>query len=267
MIKIFYSYSNHNKSVQDIYSNVCQYFENNSENIEIIDVDNADNVNNILLLGKIQTHINSANIFICDITPDYSINQTTNELFSDNNKYNIPIDELETYYNKLYYVINPNVSIELGYALSNLQENNIILIQNDSSSNKTPSLIHGMYLLKYNSFEDVICKIKEYAQNININYDNHSIYKKFKYKLTEKSKHIINQLLDIQYFKNYEIIFNDKYKFLVLYKNNSSRQINITTKTFNLKTKDMCLSYYPELYEELKHIEILINFEILNQNT
>jgi hypothetical protein len=264
MIKIFYSYSNHNQIARDTYFKICEYFEKNNENVEIIDVDNTDQVNNILLLGKILTHISSANIFISDITTDYLINQSSNQLSTDCD-YTISSKELEICYDKLYPVISSNVAIELGYALSNLQENNIILIQNDLSSNKIPSLIQGLYLLKYNSFEDIIIKIKEYTQNIN--FTNDTAYKKFKYKLTEKSIYIINQLLDIQYFKNYDIIFNSKYKFLILYKNNSRRQINITTKTFNLKTKDICLSYYPELYEELKHIEILINFKILNQST
>ncbi len=270
MIKIFYSYSNHNECSVNTYLHVCQYFEKNNETIEIIDVDNTDNDNNILLLNKIQTHIDCSNIFICDVTPDYLINQTTNEIYnysnSDNYNYNISLDEVEQYYNKLYSILNPNVSIELGYALSNNKENNIILIQNTLLYNKLPSLIQGMYLLKYNSSEKdyhniIIEKINEYIKNLIIN--NNNKYYKFKYNLSEKSQYIINQLLDIQYFKNYDIIYNDKYKFLNIYKNNSKRQINITTKIFNLKNKDICLSYYPELYDELKHIELLINILLL----
>ncbi len=42
MIKVFYSYSNHNSETCDTYHKVCSYFENNDDNIDIIDVDKTD---------------------------------------------------------------------------------------------------------------------------------------------------------------------------------------------------------------------------------
>ena len=85
MINIFYSYSNHNIETQNTYLKVCQYFENHeNENINIIDVDTTDENNNTLLLTKIQNHIDSVIIFICDITPDYTINKTHNEIYNNN---------------------------------------------------------------------------------------------------------------------------------------------------------------------------------------
>ena len=80
MIKVFYSYSNHNSETCDTYQKVCSYFENNDDNIDIIDVDKTDDNNNILLLNKIQYHIDSSTIFICDITPDYVINKIYNQI-------------------------------------------------------------------------------------------------------------------------------------------------------------------------------------------
>jgi hypothetical protein len=265
MIKVFYSYSNHNSETCDTYQKVCSYFENNDDNIDIIDVDKTDDNNNILLLNKIQYHIDSSTIFICDITPDYVINKIYNQICNNNDNYEIPSNELTKYYDKLYSVLNSNVSIELGYAISNMQHNNIILIQNSSSLSKIPSLLQGFYILNYDLTDEnyhltITDKIKEYIKNIES--QNNDFYIKFKYKITEKSKCIINQLLDIQYFKNYEIIYNNKHQFLIIYKNNIRRQINIKTKLLELKNKTICLSYYTDLYNELKHIELLISLEL-----
>ena len=146
-----------------------------------------------------------------------------------------------------------------------MQHNNIILIQNSSSLSKIPSLLQGFYILNYDLTDEnyhltITDKIKEYIKNIES--QNNDFYIKFKYKITEKSKCIINQLLDIQYFKNYEIIYNNKHQFLIIYKNNIRRQINIKTKLLELKNKTICLSYYTDLYNELKHIELLISLEL-----
>ena len=58
----------------------------------IIDVDNNDIYNSHQLLNKIQNHIKSADIFVCDITPDYILNDNLS----------LP---------------NPNAMIELGIVL------------------------------------------------------------------------------------------------------------------------------------------------------
>ena len=56
------------------------------------------------LLEEIKNYINDADIYVCDITPDYILN-------------NIPLH-------------NPNVMLELGYALDKFNKN-IILISNE----------------------------------------------------------------------------------------------------------------------------------------
>ena len=71
----------------------------------IIDVDNNDLFNSHQLLDKITNHIDTSIIFIADITPDY---------ISDNN-----------------LSPNPNVILELGYALAKFGNSNIILLCND----------------------------------------------------------------------------------------------------------------------------------------
>jgi hypothetical protein len=111
----------------------------------------TDEYNNTFLLTKIQNHIDSANIFICDITPDYIINKTHNQIQNDNINYDISVNELTQYYDNLYPVINSNVSLELGYAISNMEHNNIILIRNKTITNKTKlqSLLNGFYIVDY----------------------------------------------------------------------------------------------------------------------
>ncbi len=86
-IKIFYAYSNHNDINLITYNLI-------SNNANIIDVCFNDNLNSNYILSKIKNHITNADIFICDITPDY-------EYEYDN-----------------MIVINPNVMLELGYAIN-----------------------------------------------------------------------------------------------------------------------------------------------------
>ena len=41
------------------------------------------------------------------------------------------------------------------------------------------------------------------------------------------------------------------------------RKLNIITKKLYLKNKTICLSNFENLYNELKHIELIINFEFI----
>lgn len=266
MKNIFYSYSNHNDNIVNTYLNVCEYFKNN-ENIHIMDVDYTYE-NNLSLLDKITNYIDNSSIFICDITPDYIINKLHNDIHNNTNIYDISNNEIENYYEKLYPVINSNVSMELGYALYSMKQN-IILIKNKNSSIKLlPSLLLGFYILEYDIEQEdyyltITNKIQEYAQNIQYS----SGYSTFKYKISNISRLLITELLDIQGFKNYQIKYNNDNKYLILYKNNTTRLIDIKTKTLELKKNKIDLSHGTQLYNELQHIELLIELKLLNQNT
>ena len=76
---VFYSYSNNREETRSTYNKVY-------EKINDIIINNDNN-----LLDKIKNHINDADIFVCDIILDHILN------------------------NILLY--NPNVMLELGYAL------------------------------------------------------------------------------------------------------------------------------------------------------
>ena len=75
-------------------------------------------------LEEIKNHINDADIYVCNITPDYILN-------------NIPLH-------------NPNVMLELGYALDKFNKN-IILISNDKITKIIPSIINDFEILYYNT--------------------------------------------------------------------------------------------------------------------
>ena len=103
-INIFYSYSNHKDVTLNTYKLICEHYENDVENtIKIIDVDNNDTENNIFLIEKIKSHIDNSHIFVCDITPDYIIDEINNEINNDNLIHNKILDnEIQKYYDKKY---------------------------------------------------------------------------------------------------------------------------------------------------------------------
>ena len=106
------------------YDKVCEKIDN------IIDVDDNDINNSHQLLNKIKNHIKSADIFVCDITPDWILNDNTS----------LP---------------NPNAMIELGFALQYFENSNIILLLelNKKISKIIPSMLSGFELLYYNTDE------------------------------------------------------------------------------------------------------------------
>ena len=121
-MNIFYAYSNNRPETKMTYDKVCEKIDN------IIDVDDNDINNSHQLLNKIKNHIKSADIFVCDITPDHILTE------------NIPLP-------------NPNAMIELGYALQYFENSNIILLLNEKISKIIPSMLSGFELLYYNSDE------------------------------------------------------------------------------------------------------------------
>ena len=85
-MSVFYSYSTNRETTRDTYIKISEKLPN-----LIIDVDRNDKQNSSQLLTKIINHIESASVFVCDVTPDISCEQ-------------------------LEYP-SPNVMLELGYAL------------------------------------------------------------------------------------------------------------------------------------------------------
>ena len=110
---VFYSYSNNREETRSTYNKVY-------EKINDIIINNDNNS-----LDKIKNHINEADIFVCDITPNYILN------------------------NILLYDLN--VMLELGYALDKFNKNNIILILNEKITKIIPSIINGFEILYYNT--------------------------------------------------------------------------------------------------------------------
>jgi predicted ATP-grasp superfamily ATP-dependent carboligase len=98
-MSVFYSHSTKNNQSYETYLKISYKLNN------IIDVgQNPKNFSR--LLDRITYHIKKADIFICDLTPD------------------LPD----------YLYPNPNVMLELGYALEQFENNNIIYILNELDS-------------------------------------------------------------------------------------------------------------------------------------
>lgn len=183
-MSVFYAYSNNRDESRSTYDKVCEKLNN-----IIIDVDNNTNNDNNLL-DKIKNHINEADIFVCDITPDYILNE------------NISLP-------------NPNVMLELGYALDKFNKNNIIIILNEKITKIIPSMIHGFEILYYNSESTeyemyIVDKINEFINNI-YNPNEKIGWKTIDYKLSDKFITSIQNLLDIRlidYIFRYNKIYN-----------------------------------------------------------
>ena len=121
-MSVFYSYSNHRETTVETFNFVADKLD------YIIDVDRTDEQNSHQLLDKINNHIASSIIFVCDITPD--IKQEDKEYAS------------------------PNVMLELGYALNIFGKSNIIILINEHVSECIPSMLNGFTITKYNSSEE-----------------------------------------------------------------------------------------------------------------
>jgi len=193
MVKIFYSYSNHNDNSVSLFNKLSDYF--NKDNEIITDVDNNKDK---LLLTNIIKHIESSDIFICDITSD----------------------------NKSIY--NPNVMFELGNAYNFFNEDNILILLNTTFSKDRPSLLEG---IKYEEYQN------------------------------EGYFEIIKNIFDINY-KRYDIKLNPEKDKIIIFFNTSDKKdirINIISKKLYIDAKEIDLSNYKEIYDELKHLEIIAN--------
>jgi len=230
-MSVFYSHSTKNNQSYETYLKI-------SEKIKYTIIDVSINPNNYSrVLDKITYHIKKADIFVCDLTPD------THE----------------------YLYPNPNVMLELGYALEKFENNNIIYILNENYKITLPSMIEGINLIKY-TYEDNDDYYSEIIDCIESNIKN--LYNKnewntFEYSLSQKFITSLQGIIDINLIE-YTIRINQKTKqAIILLSCNKGypRIIDIYTKILRLKNKEICLSNYDNLYNELQHLELIIKLK------
>ena len=234
MSKVFYGYSNNNNS-RSTYDKICEKLGE-----IIIDVDFNDKDNSHQLLDKIKGHIDSADIFVCDVTPDYELNEK------------IPLP-------------NPNVMLELGYALRLFEGSNIILLLDEKITKEVPSMLKGFNIIYYDSSEDdyyldIVGKIKENIKKLTQYNKTEKGWVTFDYVLSEKFMASLRQVIDIN-LRDYFIRINRKInQAVILFPCNGGypRVLNIVTKKLNVKNKIICLSCSDDLYRELQHLELVI---------
>ena len=236
--KVFYAYSNNLDDTMATYNKICDYAEKNNCQFEIIDVDYGSGN---MLLHKIKEHIDDSDIFVCDITPDMILD----------NDISLP---------------NPNVMFELGLANNNPKfiKCNIILLLNTKYTKKVPSLLEGFYRIEYDSNDEdyihiIIDKIDQNIKDNKIVKTIHNNWTTVQCHLNKKILNIIDGLLDVT-MTDYVFRLNKKHRQFVILLNcngGDSRIINIMKKTLTIKKKVIDLSFYDDLYEELKHLEIV----------
>ena len=135
-INIFYAHSSHRESVLNVYDKIVDYFKNNDD-VQIIDVDDTPTNNNIFL-NCILDAMKMSKVCICDITPDFS-----------------PIEHLNKNEIDITPCINSNVMYELGFWECLQQQQNLVLIIDESICKSIPSMLRGHYILRYNRIEDI----------------------------------------------------------------------------------------------------------------
>lgn len=231
-MEVFYAYSNNSDSILETYNLVSNDLSNC-----VIDVDLNNSTNNLELLKKIKSHIDSANLFVCDITPDHILNDR------------IPL-------------VNSNVMLELSYALDKFVNSDIILLYDTSKREKPiiPSMLNGFYITEYDSREElyhteIIETIKQYLENKKqrLNKDG---WVSLEYKLSDGFlKNNLIKCTDyiIRYNKNIK-------KCVILFKltNTYIKKIDVMKKQIYINGTPECLSNYGLLYNEIKHLEIII---------
>jgi hypothetical protein len=239
-LKIFYAHSNHNDINFATYDLV-------SNNTNIIDVCFSDNDNSNYIFDKIKNHIINADIFVCDITPDYEYDGWT--------------------------VINSNVMLELGFANNYFDKNNLIFLCNNIDSNdhktmqnKIPSLLHG-YEITYYTYDSnnsdyidvIIDKINDIVKNYRINNTKWTLINSY-----SLNKNLINLIQNI--FKmsilHYKIKISKKNKkIIIIFNDNINTRLNITRKIMIINDEEHQLYEYKDLYDEVKHLEIILDKE------
>jgi hypothetical protein len=255
-MSVFYSYSNNREESVKLYNDVCKI--NN-----IIDVEN--NNDEVNLTNKMFKHIDSALIFVCDITPDLILDLTT--------KQSMNIDNIIDY-NKLVGLPNPNVMLELGYHIQENGEYNIIFLCDETvtkkNANLIPSMLRGYEITYYDSSDeecylDINDKINNLYNKMINEFENNIKWTMYKYKLSETFLLSLDELLDVKRKEYYIIINKDIKQGLIIINgyNSYSRKINIINKKLTLKNKEICLSKFPNIYNDLQHLELVLRLEFM----
>lgn len=240
---IFYSFSNKGLFQRKIYEKLSEKVE--QYGITIIDVDNYSGCYDID--NKIFSKITKCDLFIVDITP---------ESIDNNNK----------------YVFNPNIMLELGFALAHKFEEQIIILYNGEriKPEETPFIINKKHMHEYNiTYEN---DINDFIEDIT--KDDDSL-------IFSHLKNLINfddddKWIDVDY-----IFDNDTYTTLKKILNTTDIKIKInkekkriiivstskSNKKFIDVNKRCCknIDYSREILinDMLKHIEIIITLKHL----
>jgi len=152
-IKVFYAHSSHRESVQKLYEEIAEYFDTNALNIKILDVDTFPS-NNSSFLGNLVDNLLWADIFVCDVTPDF-----------------IPAEHIGKEEMEITPCINANVMYELGYFEHLKDHRDVIMILNQDVCECVPSMLRGHYITRYQGNDDgrllVIERIKDFAKTVN----------------------------------------------------------------------------------------------------
>ncbi len=217
------------------------------KNIHVID---TEEMGKNMLIDKIIMAIKECDLFVCDLTPDYILNEEWGE-----DTKNVPLT-------------NPNVMFEVGYALSmqHLNQSNIIFLLNTKITKKRPSLVEGYHYFGCDSDD------KNYHKNIinfieklcDVNpFMNSDGWCSQKYTLTDKFLASMAMELDVTPTSHF-IRINKKEKNAVILFTCSGgipRVVYIMTKILRMKDKYKCLSYNDYICNELKHLELIANSE------
>lgn len=246
-IKIFYAHSTHQDTIYSVYNSICEKINENNNSM-ILDID--DENTNQTILKKAQSQIDMCDLFICDITPDYIIEEGAHTL------------------------VNPNVMIELGYA--HAKNIDIICILNTDITKKVPSMLEGIkyeeYRNDYKIYIDIIIdKINQKFEQIK-NYRNNIGWKKIEYNISSILYNCICNIIDVEYgshivkinksLKRAVIMITPKYGGYI-------RTIDITTKVLfkidaeqNIKNKKIIdLSAFNDINNELNYLNIIAHID------
>lgn len=238
MVKIFYAHSTNCDSNNATFENIFDIINKNNEIIWDVDKNK-----NLLLINAVTELINDSDLFICDITPDDLLNGKP--------------------------LVNSNVMLELGYALQVIPEDRIIIILNEEICKVRPSIIEGIKYQPYYYDEnntdycnDIVNIINNKVDEINKQYGK---WKLVKYKLSNRFIYLINNLIGIKkstYF--IKMNPNNTNAFIIFENDKDTYMLNILNRTLKINDKTINLEDNKELFDELRHIELLANISWFN---
>ena len=136
-------------------------------------------------------------------------------------------------------------------------------ILNENYKITLPTMIEGVNLIKY-TFEDnddYYSEILDCIESTIKNLYEKNGWTKFKYPLSQKFITSLQCIIDINLI-DYTIRINNKInQAVILFPCNKgyTRKINVISKKLTLKNKEICLSNYDNLYNDLQHLELIIN--------